>query len=97
MNTYNVNLTIIDTLLDGCCKNVEKKSILITNSSQTVNLQDSYILNVVAIKENMFTVLIQNGVQVIVRNIYTNFSTDLCLPSTCKKHLLNISGTVVPK
>lgn len=90
MDTYNVNLTVIDTLSDGCCKNVEKKNVLITSTSQTVNLQDSYILNVIAISENMFTVLIQNGIQVIVRNIYTSFTTDLCLPSNCKRHLLSI-------
>ena len=90
MNTYNVDLTVIDTLIDGCSRNVEKKNVLITSTSQTVNLQDSYILNVVAIRDNMFTVLIQNGIQVIVRNIYTTFTTDLCLPSNCKKHLLSI-------
>lgn len=97
MDTYNVNLTVEDTLINGCCKNTEKKNILITSPSQTVSLQDCYIINVVFITNNMFTVLIQNGIQVIARNIYTSFTTDICLPSNCKQHLLSISGTVVPK
>jgi len=97
MDNYNVNLTIEDTLCDNCCKNTNKKTILITSTSQTVSLQNCYILNVIAATENMFTVLIQNGTQVIVRNIYTSFSTDMCLPSNCKRHILNISGTVEQK
>ena len=97
MDTYNVNLTIEDTICDNCCKNTEKKSILITNTTQTISLQNCYILNVISVQNNLFTVLIQNGIQVIVRNIYTSFTTDICLPSQCKRHLLKISGTVIPK
>lgn len=97
MDTYNVNLTVEDTLCDNCCKNTEKKNVLITSTSQTVSLQNCYIINVIAATNNMFTVLIQNGIQVIVRNIYTSFTTDICLPSDCKRHLLSISGTVIPK
>lgn len=97
MDNFNVNLTIEDTLSDGCCNNTNQKTILITSTSQTVRLQECYILNIIAARSNMFTVLIQNGTQVIVRNIYTNFTTDICLPSNCKRHLLSISGTTIPK
>ena len=96
MNTYNVNLTVVDTVIDNCNnKSSQKKTLLVTSTSQTVELQDCYILNIIAVTENMFTVLIQNGIQVIVRNIYTTFATDICLPSECKKHLLTISGNIL--
>ena len=97
MDDFNVNITINDTVNNGCCNNTVQKTVLISNSAQTIALQNCYILNVINAENNMFTVLIQNGVQVIVRNIYTNFTTDLPLPSDCKRHILNISGTVVPK
>ena len=97
MDDFNVNITITDTINNGCCNNTVQKTVLISSSAQTIALQNCYILNVIAITQNMFTVLIQNGIQVIVRNIYTSFTTDLPLPSNCKRHILNISGTVVPK
>lgn len=98
MDTYNVNLTVEDSLTDcSCFKNTEKKSLTITSTSQTICLQDNYILNIVSATSDMFTVLIQNGTQVIVRNIYTTFTTELCLPSNCKRHLVSICGNVVAK
>ena len=97
MDDFNVNITITDTINNGCCNNTVQKTVIISSSAQTIALQNCYILNVIAISQNMFTVLIQNGTQVIVRNIYTNFITDLPLPSNCKRHLLSISGVVVPK
>lgn len=91
MDTYNVNITVEDSLTDcSCFRNTEKKSLTVTRTSETICLQENYILNIVSASENMFTVLIQNGTQVIVRNIYTTFATELCLPSNCKKHLLCI-------
>ena len=97
MDDFNVNITITDTINNGCCNNTVQKTVLISSPAQTIALQNCYVLNVIAINENMFTVLIQNGVQVIVRNIYTNFTTDLPLPSNCKRHILNISGSIVNK
>ena len=95
MDDFNVNLTIEDTVRNGCCCSSNTQTILITNSSQTVFLQDCYILNIIFASNDRFTVLIQNGTQVIIRNIFTSFTTDLPLPSNCKLHLLRISGTTL--
>lgn len=93
-NDFNVTLNIEDIFCGNCCKDVKEKEVIVTNTNQTVNLQNGFVLNVINVEENFFTVLIQNGTQVIIRNIYTNAVTSICIPNKCGKHILNITGTV---
>ncbi len=96
MNGFIVNITIEDCVRDNCCKSCRQKSLNITNTNQTIALQCDYILNVISVNNRSFTVLIQNGIQTIVRHIFTTFDTQICLPNKCKHHLLTISGTITP-
>lgn len=94
MDNFTVNLTIEDIFCGNCCKEVKERNVIITSTNQTVTLQCNYILNVIFVSSSYFTVLIQNGTQVIIRNIYTNFTSSICLPNQCGKHFVNISGTI---
>lgn len=94
MNDFNVTIHIEDLFCENCCKELKEKEITVTNTNQTINLQNGYVLNVINVEDNFFTVLIQNGTQVIIRNIYTNSTTSICIPNKCGKHILTISGTI---
>lgn len=94
MNDFNVEVFTKDCICDKCFKNCIEKNTCVNNVSTTIELQNNYILNVVNITNTYFTVLIQNGVETIVRNIYTNFDTQICLVDKCIKHLIIISGCI---
>lgn len=96
MNNYKVNLTLEDTFYGDCCKNTLQRDVTVISTRQTIALQCNYLLNVVFVSARYFTVLVQNGQQVIIRNIYTSHPSTLCLPNRCGKHLLTISGTISP-
>ncbi len=94
MNDFDVILHIEDIFCGNCCKDVKEKEITVTNTNQTINLQNGYVLNVINVEDNFFTALIQNGTNVIIRNIYTNSTTSICIPNKCGKHIININGTI---
>lgn len=96
MNGFNVNVEITDTICDKCCKNTVTKTVLVTSPSQQIDLQNNYVLNVIDITSTYFTVLIQNGINTIVRNVFTNYAMQICLPDKCFQHVLTISGTIIP-
>jgi len=75
-------------LVNSSCLKIE-----LTDKNE-INLQNGYVLNVINVEDNFFTVLIQNGTNVIIRNIYTNTSTSICIPNKCGKHIININGTI---
>lgn len=92
MDGYIANFDITDRM---CCKNctdTDRRSVSISDLSQTVSLRCNYFLNVIRCTDRFCTVLIQNGIVSIIRNIYTNYDTELCLPTTdkCCEHLLKI-------
>lgn len=95
MNTFNVLLTLIECNVDECCcKHVYERDITVVSSNQIINLFNGYILNIVRVTDTYFTVLMQNGTQVVVRNVYTSFPTSLTLPDTNCCHTVTISGVV---
>ena len=90
--SFSVSLNIRDLLICNCLKNSNNSDVTITSTSQNINLQCGYRLNVVAVSSTYVTVIIQNGIYVIIRRIYTNYTTNICLPSddSCSKQIISI-------
>ena len=88
----NVTLKITDVICNNCFKNSMQKEVVVTSSTQTIELQLGYTLNVIDFNENSSTVLIQNGTNSYIRIIY-EFETQLILNSNNKtKHVLLLSS-----
>ena len=90
---FSVTLNIRDILVSNCLKNTNNSNIIVTSTTQVVNLQNGYILNVVRVTERLVTVVIQNGVNIYIRNIFLNYDCNICLPTEnpCSyKHILTI-------
>ena len=92
MNNFNVELNIQDCTFSCNCRNCQSNTVTVTNSSQTISLQNNFILSVIATGNNFVTILIQNGFQVIIRNI-RNFPTKICIPSRNCTHIVTVSAT----
>ena len=93
MNTFNVDLNIQDCTYSCGCKNCNSSDVNITSSAQTITLQNCYILNVIAASNNSVTVLIQNGFQIIIRNI-RDFETSICITTRNCTHIVTLSATI---
>lgn len=96
-NNFIVNLTVSDTCCNKCFKQVNKKEVTITDPSQTIALQRDFVLNVIGIQASHCTVLIQNGSYAIIRNVYTNYDTEICLPDKCFEHVVTIGADIYPR
>ena len=72
MNTFNVSLCISDFICVNNCKNLLEKQVIVTNSNDSICLKCDYLLNVIRVQDNFFTILLQNGFQTYIRNIYEN-------------------------
>lgn len=96
-NGFIVNLRITDTCCNKCFREVARKDVTITDSTQTVALQKGFVLNVIGIQQNYCTVLIQNGIFAIIRNVFTNYETEICLPDKCDEHIVTISCQIFPR
>ncbi len=94
MNDFNILLKIEDLVCWNCCKDKETSTITVTSSNQTINLKNNYILNIVDVSHAKFTVLIQNGIETIIRNVYTSYACQICLPNEYCTHLISISGVI---
>lgn len=95
MNNFNVDITIEDLICTNNCKDRETRTKTLTSVNDTITLKEDYILNVVNVTNTYFTIIVQNGINTIIRNIYTSFSTKICLPCKCGNHILTISGTIL--
>ena len=87
MNDFNVSLKSCN------CKNCNSSTDTITNVSQTISLQGNYILNVISVNNNFATILIQNGFQVIIRNV-RNFPMQICIPTKGCTHIVTLTATI---
>lgn len=90
---FSVTLNIKDVLISNCIKNTNNSDIIITATSQVIELQNGYILNVVSVNQRYITLVIQNGTYVYIRNIFLNYDCNICLPTEnpCRfKHILTI-------
>ena len=93
MNDFNVSLKIEDCTYSCNYKNCNSSTDTITNVSQTISLQGNYILNVIAVNNNFATILIQNGFQVIIRNV-RNFPMQICIPTKGCTHIVTLTATI---
>ena len=97
MNNFNgfiVNLSITDSCCNKCYKQVNKKDLTITDPSQVVALQRDFTLHVIGVTENHCTIIIQNGIYAIIRNVFINYDTEICLPDKCYEHIVTIGADI---
>lgn len=88
----DITLNINDTCCNNCCKNVVNSTQNFTSSSQTFELQDNYLLNVINVESTTFLVIIQNGNCVILRKVIKDVETSILIPS-CSTHILTITSS----
>jgi hypothetical protein len=95
MNNFVVNLNILDECCSKCGNNTVQKDVIIRSTSQAVDLQGCYILNVIAVDSDSVTVIIQNGIRVFIRNVYTAYSMQVSLPADCNNtHVITITAQI---
>ncbi len=87
----NITLNITDTCCSKCYKNTTQKTETFTSRDQSISLQCNYYLNVLSVENNVYSILIQNGDYVIIRNILPQVSTSISIPSNCT-HILTITS-----
>ncbi len=87
----NITLNINDTYCTNCYKNSIEKTETFTTRDQSVELQNNYSLNVISVSDTTFSVIIQNGNCVIIRNILKGISTSILIPSKCT-HIVTIKS-----
>ncbi len=92
MNNFNVSLNVKDSIISKCTRDVSSTDTTVTSTSQSINIGNSYQINVVYATNTYVTVIIQNGTYVYIRNIYTNYTSSICLPSNdcCTKQIVCI-------
>jgi|GEM_PF-1970049 len=95
MNNFIVTLNIKDECCTKCSTNTIEKEVIIRSTSQTIDLQGCYILNVIDVGPDFCRVIIQNGVRIFIRNIFTTFALQLSLPAECNnQHVLTITAQI---
>ena len=94
MNNFNITITIEDLICSNNCKDRKTITKTITNIDNTINLKEDFILNIVNVTNTFFTIIVQNGINTIIRNVFTSYPTKICLPCKCANHILTISGTI---
>lgn len=94
MNSFNINLCIQDYICICNSKDLLQKEILVTSTSQSICLHCNYLLNIIRVTDNYFTILLQNGFQTYIRNIFYNESFQICLPCNNGTRILSICGTI---
>lgn len=91
MNNFIVNLNICDECCTKCNTKTSNQSLSVTSVNQTIDLQGAYILNVIEVGPNFIKVIIQNGINVIIRSVFTTFPTIISLPNdSCFRHVVTI-------
>ncbi len=94
MNDFNITLTIEDLIYSNNCCDKETTTLNVKNINDTISLKCGYILNVIRVSNNFFTVLIQNGINTYIRNVFTNYPMQLCIGNNLVNHVITISGTI---
>lgn len=95
MNNFIVNLNICDECCTKCSTKTSSQSLTVTSVTQTIDLQGAYILNVIEVGPNYVKVIIQNGINVIIRSVFTTFPTIISLPNDCCfKHVITIFAQI---
>jgi len=95
MNNFPITLNIKDECCTKCGNNTIQKNVIITSTSQTIDLQGFYILNVIEVGPSFVKVIIQNGMYVFIRTVFPTYAVQICLPSDCNtKHIITICTQV---
>ena len=95
INNYSVTLCIIDRVCCNNSVNTLQKEVTITSLNTTILLQNNYTLNVLSVNENRICVIIQDGINTYVLNIYTTFKSEICLCSSKNSsHKLTVSAVI---
>ncbi len=87
----NITLNINDTYCTSCYKNSIEKTETFTSRDTSIELQNNYFLNVISVSETRFSIIIQNGNCVIIRNILKGVATSIFIPSKCS-HIVTITS-----
>lgn len=94
MSDFNITLTVQDVVYNNNCCDKETTTLNITSINNTINLKCNYILNIIRVSDNFFTVLIQNGINTYIRNVFTSYPMQLCISNNCNNHVITISGVI---
>lgn len=96
MQNFNIKISIEDLVCSKCCIDRNSLSEYVRSSNDRIILKNDYILNIIGVNTSYFTILLQNGINVYIRNIYFNEDVEICLSSNCNcSHLVTISGALV--
>ncbi len=87
----NITLNVIDTCCSNCYKNTNERTMTFKDQSDTLNLQGNFTLNVLSTSPSHYTILIQNGSYIIIRNVLNNVQTSIIVPSNCS-HIVTIQS-----
>ena len=87
----NITLNITDTYCTNCYKTSVEKTQSFTSTDISIELQNNYFLNVISVSDTTFSVIIQNGNCVIIRNILKEVETSILIPSKCT-HIVTITS-----
>lgn len=94
MDTFNVTITIQDLVYSNNCCDKDTTTLTITSINDTINLKCGYILNIIRVNTNFFTVLIQNGINTYIRNVFVNYPMQLCISNNKVNHVITVSGII---
>lgn len=94
MNNINVSLCVTDMICISNFKNILQKDVTITSATQSICLNCDFLLNIVRVENNFFTIILQNGLQIYIRNIFENETFQICLPCKNGTRIITICGTI---
>lgn len=91
-----VYLNICDECCTKCGTNTLNREVRITSPTQGVDLQGNYILNAIEVGVNYVKVIIQNGIYVYIRTVFTTYPLQLSIPpcDCCTRHVITIYATI---
>ena len=92
MDNFRVNLTINDVCCNRCNNSSNNTTILITNSSTIIPLQNGFSFRIISASAGRVTVEIRKSFLRYIRFLYINIPTNICLSenSSCYKHIVTI-------
>ena len=65
----DITLNINDTYCTNCYKKSIEKTETFSTRDKSVEIQNNYSLNVISVSNSTFSIIIQNGNCVIIRNV----------------------------
>jgi len=94
MNNINVSLCISDFICVNNCKSLLEKEVIVTSTTDSICLKCDFLLNIIRVQDNFFTILLQNGFQTYIRNIFEDETFQICLPCNNGNRIITIRGVI---